>query len=145
MTDAGIVATFGSAQIEAINLLKAVLSDRAQTAPYAADARVGYRVPTHATLRGDGLPYVLVADDGPAAVTYPIVSTTTLRVTVWHKDADQAWDLANLCHGILLGASGDVLTHCAPSIGPRGGITDPDLGTDLATFQVRATVRGSLA
>lgn len=134
------VAIFGDAQAEAAAVLRAALADR--TEPYAAGVTIGGRVPTGRTIDVP-MPYVLVRCDGTPETVYPIVARATVRVTAWHHDDDQAFDLAQLCHGLLCAHTGAVIAGCAPLTGPIRG-TDPDSGTDLATFTVRANVTGRL-
>ncbi|WP_251054067.1 hypothetical protein [Streptomyces sp. ISL-66] len=61
-------------------------------------------------------------------------------MTVWHKDADQAHDLAMLCQGLLLVHSGPVIRGVRPGTGPIAAL-DPDSEVDLSTFTVLANVR----
>jgi hypothetical protein len=66
----------------------------------------------------------------------------TLRVTVWHKDGDQAHDLAQLCQGLLLIHSGPVIRGCRPATGPMPARDES--GVDLSTLTVLANVKPTL-
>lgn len=48
-----------------------------------------------------GRPFLIVADDG-GSVTVPILTTSTQRVTVWHKDRDVARAIAGRALGLAL-------------------------------------------
>jgi hypothetical protein len=122
---------FGDTQAAVATLLRDVLADATQ--PYALGATVGTRVPRGAT--PPPLPYVLVAVDG-SEVVWPVVQRNATRVTVWHRDADSAYDLAQLAHGVLLSEAGPLACHAR--LGPLRSF-DVDTETDLAWFAVRVS------
>lgn len=138
----GVVVLFGDAQALAADVLRDALELRSED--YAAGAKVGGRVPSRRDLDHPNLPYVLVRHDGTPSIVYPIVARCTVRVSVWHSTDDDAFDLAQLCHGILLATTGDDLAGCTPLAGPTRAI-DPESHVDLVSFTVRANVRGRLA
>lgn len=129
---------FPDVQSAAAGVLRAALADRAE--PYAAGVTVGTRVPGDRSPETPHLPYVLVRLD----VTIPHSSMAnarcTVRVTVWHEDADQAHDLAQLCQGLLVVHDGTVLRSVRPATGPAAA-TDPDSGVDLSTLTATVNVR----
>lgn len=132
------LVVFADAQAAGADILRAALDGRAEA--YAAGASTGTRVPGDRSFEVPHLPYVMVRNDG-SLVQHLANSRTTLRVTVWHEDADQAHDLAQLCHGLLLAyRGGPVIRGCRPLTGPLSAV-DPDSHTDLSTFTVAANVR----
>ncbi|MBM0205039.1 hypothetical protein JNW90_19775 [Micromonospora sp. STR1s_5] len=133
------LVVFGDAQAAAAGVIRSRLATR--TEPYAASVTVAGRLPAGRSPEAPQLPFVLVAvdDDRP---TYPVNSVVTLRLTVWHKDTDSAFDLAQMCRGLLLVHTGPVIRSCrvAAGVGPVRGV-DPDTEIDLATTTVEAYVR----
>lgn len=101
---------------------------------YAAGARVR----SHAPGNDADVPLVQLGKDSDA-VTYPIVSRATLRVSVWHRDAGSAHDLALLCQALLLSDAGPTIEAAQSLTGPIPG-RDEQTGLDFATFTVAATV-----
>jgi hypothetical protein len=138
----GPVAMFGDAQAEACIALRAALAGRAES--YVEGVEVGGRVPWDRDVDAERLPFVVVRVDGTPSIVYPIVARSTVRVTVWHRTDDDAHDLASLCLGLLAASSSAVVASYLPLTGPFRAV-DPVSGCDLASFTVRATVRGSLA
>jgi|GEM_PF-3167865 len=131
------LVVFADVQAAATGLLRDALAGRAE--PYAAGATVGTIVPPDRSTDLPHLPYVLVAKDADLPHTSMANARCTLRVTIWHADADQAHDLAQLCQGLLLVHSGDVIRSCRPATGPIPARDSS--GTDLSTFTVLANVR----
>ncbi|TDC02601.1 hypothetical protein E1091_00375 [Micromonospora fluostatini] len=133
------LVVFGDAQAAAAGVLRTRLPDRPE--PYAAGVTVAGRLPADRSPETPHLPFVLVAvdDDRP---TYPVSSLAVLRLTIWHHDTDAAYDLAQMCRGLLLVHTGPVIRSCrvAGGVGPLRGV-DPDTGIDLATTTVEAYVR----
>lgn len=133
------LVVFGDVQAAAAGVLRTKLAARDE--PYTADVEVAGRMPADRSPERDRLPFVLVAvdDDRP---TYPVSSLATLRITVWHHDTDSAFDLAQMCRGLLLVHTGPVIRSCrvAAGVGPIRG-RDPDTDIDLATTTVEAYVR----
>ncbi|MEU6768509.1 hypothetical protein ABZ916_39125 [Streptomyces sp. NPDC046853] len=132
------LVVFPDVQSAGAAILRNALTGRGE--PYAADVAVGTRVPGDRSPETPHLPYVMVRLD----LTIPHGSMAnarcTLRVTVWHEDADQAHDLAQLAQGLLLVHDGTVLRSVRPATGPLPA-TDPETGIDLSTFTVIANVR----
>lgn len=132
------LVVFADAQAAGADVLRDVLAGRVE--PCVEGVEVGTRVPGDRSPEIPHLPYVMVRNDG-SFVQHLANSRTTLRVTVWHADADQAHDLAQLCQGLLLAyGGGPVIRGCRPLTGPLAA-TDPDSHTDLCTFTVAANVR----
>lgn len=119
-------------------VVRAALAGR--TEDYAAGVTVGTRVPGERSPETPHLPYVLVRLDASLPHNSMANARCTLRITVWHQDADQAHDLAQLCQGLLLVHNGTVLRSVRPATGPLPA-TDPDSGIDLSTFTLTVNVR----
>ncbi|WP_322974180.1 hypothetical protein [Actinacidiphila epipremni] len=131
------LVVFGDVQAAAVSVLRAALSARGED--YAAGAEVGTLVPGDRSPETPHLPYVLVAKDSDLPHSSMANARVTLRVTVWHADADQAHDLAQLCQGLLLVHSGPVIRGCRPATGPLPARDES--GVDLSTFTVLANVK----
>lgn len=132
------LVVFGDAQAAGAGVLRTALQTRPE--PVAAGARVGTRVPAIRSPEDPGLPFVLVRKDADSPHPSMANARVTLRVTVWHADADQAHDLAQLCQGLLMVHFGPVLRSVRPLTGPVPA-TDPDSGVELSTFTVAGNVR----
>jgi len=132
------LVVFGDVQSSGAGVLRAALAGRPE--PHAAGATVGTRVPGDRSPEAPHLPYVLVRKDGDLPHPSMANSRCTLRVTVWHEDADQAHDLAMLCQGLLLVHSGPVIRGVRPGTGPLPAVDDSS-GVDLSTFTVLANVK----
>ena len=132
------LVVFPDAQAQTAGLLRAALAGRPE--PFAAGAAVGTRVPGDRAPEDPHLPYVMVRLDGATPHPSMAASRCLLRVTVWHSDADQAHDLAQLCQGLLIAHDGSVLRQVRPVSGPLAA-TDPDSNIDLSTFVVTAAAR----
>ncbi|MEW2578344.1 hypothetical protein [Streptomyces syringium] len=129
---------FPDAQATAATVLRDALAGRSDT--FAAGATVGTRVPGDRSPETPHLPYVLVRKDTDLPHSSLASTRCTIRVTVWHEDADQAHDLAMLCQGLLVVHDGTRLRSVRPATGPIPA-TDPDSGVDLSTFTVIAHIR----
>ncbi|MCD9196075.1 hypothetical protein [Streptomyces albireticuli] len=139
---------FADAQAAAAGVLRTALAGRSE--PYAAGVTVGTRVPGDRSPEIPHLPYVLVRKDTDLPHSSMANTRATLRVTVWHTDADQAHDLAQLCQGLLIVHSGPVIRGVRPATGPLAAVDDTSRGTpgsdiDLSTFTVLANVRPATA
>jgi hypothetical protein len=134
------LVVFGDAQAAAAGVLRTALVTRAED--YAAGAQVGTLVPGDRSPEVPRLPYVLVAKDTDTPHPSMANARVTLRVTVWHKDGDQAHDLAQLCQGLLLVHSGPVIRGCRPATGPLPARDES--GVDLSTLTVLANVKPQL-
>jgi hypothetical protein len=132
------LVVFGDVQAAAAGVLRVALGARSE--PYATGALVGTRVPDARSPEAPHLPYVLVRKDADLPHSSLANARCTLRVTVWHADADQAHDLAMLCQGLLLMHSGPVIRGVRAGTGPLAA-TDPDSGVDLSTLTVLANVK----
>lgn len=132
------LVVFGDSCSAAASALRDALALRSED--YADGATVATRVPTIRSPEDSQLPLVLVALDN--AVPHPSMANSAdlLRVTVWHRDRDQAHDLAQLCAGLLHVHSGPVIRSTRPGTGPVPGL-DPDSEVDIATFTVTANIR----
>lgn len=137
------LVVFADAQAEGASVLRTALASRPE--PFAADVTVGTRVPGDRSPEVPYLPYVLVRKDSDLPHTSMANSRCTLRVTVWHQDADQAHDLAMLCQALLLVHSGPVIRGVRPATGPIAaidtGVDRAASGIDLSTFTVIANVK----
>ncbi|MBT2477647.1 hypothetical protein [Streptomyces sp. ISL-94] len=132
------LTTFGDVQAAGAGVLRTALVSRPEA--YVAGVEVGTRVPGDRAPETPRLPYVVVRKDSDLPHSSMANARCTLRVTVWHEDADQAHDLAMLCQGLLLVHSGPVIRGARPATGPLAA-TDPESGVDLATFTVLANVK----
>jgi hypothetical protein len=131
------LVVFGDVQAATAGVLRAALGDRGEE--YAVGSQVGTLVPGDRSPETPHLPYVLVAKDTDLPHPSMANARVTLRVTVWHADADQAHDLAMLCQGLLLIHSGPVIRGCRPATGPLPARDES--GVDLSTFTVLANVK----
>lgn len=132
------LTVFGDAQAAGATVLRDALTGRADA--FAVDVTVGTKVPADRSPELSRLPYVMVRKDSDAPHSSMANARVTLRVTVWHEDADQAHDLAMLCQGLLIVHSGPVIRGVRPATGPLPAIDDPS-GVDLSTFTVLANVK----
>lgn len=132
------LVVFGDVQSSGAEVLRAALAGRPE--PHAAGVTVGTRVPGDRSPETPQLPYVLVRKDTDMPHQSMANSRCTLRVTVWHADADQAHDLAMLCQALLLVHSGQVIRGVRPGTGPLPAVDDVS-GVDLSTFTVLANVK----
>lgn len=132
------LVVFGDVQAAGAAVLRTALQGRSEQ--YALGAVVGTRVPGDRSPETPALPYVLVRKDGDLPHPSMANARCTLRVTIWHEDADQAHDLAMLCQGLLLVHSGPVIRGVRPGAGPLPAV-DSDSGVDLSTFTVLANVK----
>ncbi|HEY6117187.1 MAG TPA: hypothetical protein VI172_14640 [Candidatus Dormibacteraeota bacterium] len=132
------LAVFPDVQSIGAEILRTALADRGEA--YAVGVSVGTRVPGDRTPETPHLPYVLVRLDASIPHGSMANARCTLRVTVWHEDADQAHDLAQLCQGLLVIHDGTRLRSVRPAMSPLPA-TDPDSDIDLSTFTVTANVR----
>lgn len=132
------LTVFGDAQAAGATVLRDALAARAED--FAQDVTVGTKVPADRSPELDRLPYVMVRKDGDAPHSSMANSRVTLRVTVWHKDDDQAHDLAMLCQGLLIVHSGPVIRGVRPATGPLPTVDDVS-GTPLSTFTVLVNVK----
>lgn len=130
------VAVPPDAERVAVDILAAALTARVQ------DVTVGVNVP--ATWAVGTRPHVQVALDGTPGVTYPILWTATVRVTVWHSSTTTAKALAALCQALLCSYGG---SQAVASVQPLTGVLparDPDTSAQLASVTVRLNLLGSV-
>jgi hypothetical protein len=137
-----VLTVFDDAQAAAADVLRTALAARVED--FVVGVTVGTRVPGNRSPELERLPYVMVRKDTDAPHPSMANARVTLRVTVWHQDADQAHDLAMLCQGLLIVHSGPVLRGVRPAIGPLPAVDDIS-GIDLSTLTVLANVRPRLA
>lgn len=135
------LTVFDDAQSAAAGVLRAALAGRSEA--FAADARVGTKVPT-TRVPEEAFRYVMVRKDTDTPHSSMANARVTLRVTCWHEDDDQAHDLAMLCQGLLIVHSGPVIRGVRPGTGPLPAVDDVS-GAPLSTFTVLANVRPRLA
>lgn len=137
------LVVFGDVQAAGASVLRAALTGRLE--PYADGVTVGTRVPGDRSPETPRLPYVMVRKDADFPHSSMANARCTLRVTVWHEDADQAHDLAMLCQGLLLVHSGPVIRGARPGTGPIAAVDEgaerAASGIDLSTFTVLANVK----
>ncbi|MEU1496054.1 hypothetical protein [Streptomyces sp. NPDC005732] len=136
------LVVFADAQSAGAAVLRTALPGRGEA--FTTGVTVGTRVPTDRSPELSRLPYVMVRKDTDSPHSSMANSRVTLRVTVWHEDADQAHDLAMLCQGLLIVHSGAVIRGVRPGTGPLPAVDDQS-GVDLSTFTVLANVRPQLA
>ncbi|MEV7364247.1 hypothetical protein [Streptomyces sp. NPDC091299] len=132
------LVVFPDVQSTAAGVLRDALTAREED--YVEGVTVGTRVPGDRSPETPRLPYVLVRLDAALPHGSMANARCTLRVTVWHVDADRAHDLAQLCQGLLLVHDGTMLRSVRPATGPLPA-TDPGSQVDLSTFTVTANVR----
>lgn len=137
------LVVFGDVQAAAAGILRTALTGRLE--PYTTDVTVGTRVPGDRSPETPHLPYVMVRKDADFPHSSMANARCTLRVTVWHEDADQAHDLAMLCQALLLVHSGPIIRGARPGTGPIAAVDEgaerAASGIDLSTFTVLANVK----
>jgi hypothetical protein len=131
-------AVFPDAQAAAADVLRDVLTGRPE--PCTAGVTTGTRVPDGRSPEDPHLPYVMVRIDADLPHSSMADTRVTLRCTVWHADADQAYDLAQIAQALLVVHAGPVIRSVRPLTGPIPA-TDPDSEVALASFTVSASVR----
>jgi hypothetical protein len=135
------LTVFDDAQAAGATVLRTALTGRVEA--FAQDVTVGTKVPADRSPELDRLPYVMVRKDGDIPHSSMANARVTLRVTIWHKDDDQAHDLAMLCQGLLIVHSGTVIRGVRPGTGPIAAVDDVS-GDALSTFTVIANVKPRL-
>jgi hypothetical protein len=135
------LTVFDDAQAAGASVLRTALAARVEA--FAQDVTVGTKVPADRSPELDRLPYVMVRKDGDLPHPSMANARVTLRVTIWHKDDDQAHDLAMLCQGLLLVHSGTVIRGVRPGTGPIAAVDDVS-DNPLSTFTVLANVKPRL-
>ncbi|MGW6872913.1 hypothetical protein ACWGHA_11320 [Streptomyces xanthophaeus] len=140
MAEVKPLVVFADVQAAGATVLRTALAGRLES--YVAGVTVGTRVPGDRSPETPHLPYVMVRKDSDSPHSSMANARCTLRVTVWHEDADQAHDLAMLCQGLLLVHSGPVIRGVRPATGPIAAVDEGAAsGTDLSTFTVLANVK----
>lgn len=132
------VPVFGDAASAGAAALSAALAGRLEL--FVQGVSVGTLVPGDRSPESPHLPYVMVAKDSDVPHSSMANTRVTLRVTIWHKDRDQAHDLAQLCQGLLIVHCGPVIRGVRPGTGPLAAVDDTS-GVDLSTFTVLANIR----
>lgn len=137
------LVVFGDVQAAGASVLRAALAGRPEA--FVDGVTVGTRVPGDRSPEMPRLPYVMVRKDADFPHSSMANSRCTLRVTVWHEDADQAHDLAMLCQALLLVHSGPIIRGARPGTGPIAAVDEgaerAASGIDLSTFTVLANVK----
>lgn len=120
------------------NWLRTALAGR--TERYVQRATVGTRTPdTNAPAQSrDAL--VVVTQDGPGEMQGRANARATIRIAVWHPDADDAYDAAALCHALILTHRSAAVRSVLPALSPDA-TTDPDTDQPMAWFTVTANAR----
>jgi len=129
---------YGDAQASAADYLRVALAGRPE--PYTDGVTVGTRIPASRDLDTPALPYVMVVQDGPGQVRGLALTVVTLRSTTWASNEDVAYDLAQMCHGLLLLHSGTVIRSTLPLLSVYPAV-DPDTGEPIASFSITANLR----
>lgn len=133
-----VPVVFADAQAAGASVLRTVLAGRSE--PFTAGVTVGTLVPGTRAPETPHLPYVMVRKDTDTPHSSMANARVTLRITVWHRNPDDAHDLAMLCQALLTVHSGPVLRNVRPATGPLAAV-DPDSDVDLASCTVIANVR----
>lgn len=143
MAEVKPLVVFGDVQAAAADVLRTALTGRPE--PFAGGVAVGTLVPGDRSPETPHLPYVMVRKDADFPHSSMANSRCTVRVTVWHEDADQAHDLAMLCQALLLVHSGPVIRGARPGTGPIAALDQGSTGAatsiDVSTFTVLANVK----
>lgn len=141
------LTVFADAQSAGADVLRTALSGRSE--PFVEGVTVGTLVPGDRSPETPHLPFVMVRKDSDLPHSSMANARCTLRVTIWHKSADKAHDLAMLCQGLLIVHSGPVIRGVRPATGPiaavDNGFEASASAVDLSTFTVLANVRPQLA
>lgn len=101
-------------------------------------ARVVRDVPN--TFQPGDTPIVLVADDG-GALSWPVSSQNTVRVTVFGQGITSVRLLARQCAGQLHDNRPNGVAHIARAGGALLEARDPKTGADMASFLITVIVR----
>lgn len=137
---------FPDAQAAGASILREALAVRQED--FTEGVTVGTLVPGDRSPESPHLPFVLVRKDTDLPHSSMANSRVTLRVTIWHEDADKAHDLAQLCQALLIVHSGPVIRGVRPATGPIPAVdnTTERAGSalDLSTFTVLANVKPRL-
>lgn len=129
---------YGDGQAELANVLRTGLSSA--TEPVTTAARVNTRIPQNNAPYGDVTPLVVVRQDGNGR-DQEVRTIVAYRVTLWAGTEDDTYDLAQICHEILLQHSGGaVVTHVLPELTPDV-MADPDTNEPMGYFTVRGKLR----
>jgi hypothetical protein len=134
-----VPVVFGDAQAAAVGVLREALAGRGEDC--AAGVTVGTLVPGDRSPETPHLPYVLVRKDTDTPDPSMGNAVVTIRVTVWHKDADAAHLLAPLCQALLLIHNGPVIRSVRPGAGPIPAVDITPERTDLSTLTVLTNIR----
>lgn len=135
------VVIYGDAASALASALRVALAG--ETAPYAQDVRVGTKVPTGDEPYAANTPLVVVTQNAPGTAQLRANTRAPIRVMVWHATDDDAYDLAQLVHALLLTHSGPIVRSVLAGTSPWV-TADPDTGEPLGSFTVTANVRGQL-
>lgn len=128
-----ILVTFPDPIAATLSVLRARFPDFVDTTGVAS----GHSLPTD---RGRSSPFVQVQADA-TETRYPVLETSTVRVTVWHTSTAKALALAQLVRGLLLAYSGGAEVRTFSTLTGPIPASDPDSGDPLAYFTVAARLR----
>lgn len=117
---------------EIVNWLRPILQARSE--PYTTGVQLGNQQPEPNTLDPAGLP-LLVIQASSAGGEWPHTQQDDVRFTAWHRDRDQALDLARLTHAIVRNTEGGPLEQIDEITAPTA-TRDLSSGTDLAGFTI---------
>lgn len=123
-----VAVVFPDAMLSILNILRAAFPE----------IRFGTITPEE--MRDAPVPYVMVRTDG-SSTRYPIVETTTIRVSVWHATEAQGIALAQRLLAILLVHSGDEAVRSVSMLTGAFPTSDPDTGSPLSSFTIAARLR----
>jgi hypothetical protein len=129
---------FGDPGAVICDLLRERLADRDEH--YVDGVEVSARIPHDRTPERPRDPYVLVRVDGTPVVIWPVHVRVTVGITVWHRSAEDAHDLAALCMALLATHSGRLLRNVRPLSGPIP-VVDADTGRRMSAATIAANLR----
>lgn len=132
----GAVVVFPDPQLSVRDLLRALLSDRAE--PELDGVTVSTRDLPGAD-ESRQLPYIRVQSDGSFRDAR-LNGRATIRVTVWHRDTGLALSLAGLLEALLLSASSSPIRGFSAVSGPIP-TDDEETGLPLTFFTITARLR----
>lgn len=110
----------------------------ARTENYVAGALARNQHPAGGTGSPDSLPYVLISSVNVGG-EWPHTQEDDLRITAWHRNRDDAVDLARLTHAIIRNTAGCPLEQITEITGVVYTHDQPS-GTDVAGFTIVAAL-----
>jgi len=130
--------TYPDATSTLASILRDALASRAE--PFAQNAHVSTVVPVERSLDTSSSPYILVAQDAFGDVRQSALLVASVRVTCWGATEDDTFDLAALCHALLVSYRGDAEVRSMLPLGAP--FLTEDVATDqpIASFEVTANL-----